>query len=138
MQLTTHCTPPPQARKIYKKLKAQKAEADRRRKEIEHAEANERYAHVVQSLVARPSDSCVWEPRSRLEAEENLRLAAEKQEWDMMGEESQRREDAAKEKETAAKKKEQARLQMEQLEEVGYGDNFTSLEGTGPPPLQRS
>jgi hypothetical protein len=52
----------------------------------------------------------------------------------MMGEESQRREDAAKEKETAAKKKEQARLQMEQLEEVGYGDNFTSLEGTGPPP----
>lgn len=75
---------------------------------------------------------CHNKPRSRLEAEENLRLAAEKQEWDMMGEESQRREDAAKEKETAAKKKEQARLQMAQLEEVGYGDNFTSLEGTLP------
>jgi hypothetical protein len=63
--------------------------------------------------------------RARLEAEENLRLAAEREEWDMMG----RKEDAAKAKEDEAKKQEKARLQMQQLEEVGYGDNFSTLQG---------
>lgn len=56
-------------------------------------------------------------------------MAAEKQEWSRQEEENARRQNAAKQKEDEAKRREQQRLQMQHLEEVGVGDEVTSLAG---------
>lgn len=64
-----------------------------------------------------------------MEQEELARLAQEEQEWDMEEQASVRRENEAKFKEMEARRKEEERVQMKQLEEVGYSDNFSTLEG---------
>ncbi len=112
-----------QAKKVLEKLKFQKAEAERRRREIQMAEAAERArleaAEAARLAAGTFSHLFLWALCSVTKLKCPCKNTAEQQEWRSQEEETKRKKEERANKEQEVKLEEHRKLQQKQMDEIG-------------------